>query len=160
MTERWSSIPGISFEVSSFGRIRNTVTGRVRKPQFWKGYYRIRIGGKTFKIHRLVASAFVPNPNNLPEVNHKDGVGISNFDTNLEWSTHADNMRHAIKKGLWKPAKFGEENGASKLTKNQIRKIRKKYIRGKIRQIDLAAEFGVSQRMISLIVRNEKWQHV
>src|SRR4051812_33780097 len=50
---------------------------------------------ESFRVHALVARAFVPNPDNLPEVNHKDGVKSNNVYTNLEWTTHLSNMRHA-----------------------------------------------------------------
>jgi hypothetical protein len=52
-------------------------------------------------LHRLVAAAFIPNPNGLPEVNHKDGDKSNNCVSNLEWSTHKNNMRHARKNNLY-----------------------------------------------------------
>ena len=61
-----------------------------------KGYRRIRLQGKTFKVHRLVAEAFVPNPHDLPNVLHKDGDRENNHYTNLEWSDKQSN--HPIKK--------------------------------------------------------------
>ena len=56
-----------------------------------KGYRRVRLQGKTFKVHRLVAEAFVPNPDNLPYVLHKDGDRENNHYTNLEWSARQSN---------------------------------------------------------------------
>ena len=61
-----------------------------------KGYRRVRLRGKTFKVHRLVAEAFVPNPDNLPYVLHKDGNRENNNYTNLEWSARQSN--HPIEK--------------------------------------------------------------
>lgn len=60
-----------------------------------KGYRRVRLHGKTFKVHRLVAEAFVPNPDNLPYVLHKDGNRENNHYTNLEWSARQSN--HIVK---------------------------------------------------------------
>lgn len=63
-----------------------------------KGYRRVRLQGRTFKVHRLVAEAFVPNPYNLPYVLHKDGDRENNHYTNLEWSSRQSNhplqMKH------------------------------------------------------------------
>lgn len=56
--------------------------------------------GKTINIHRLVAKIFVPNPNNYPQVNHKDGNKQNNHYTNLEWVTQSQNQRHAYSTGL------------------------------------------------------------
>jgi hypothetical protein len=66
-----------------------------------RGYLRVSLGyGFSKRVHRLVAEAFVPNPNNLPEVNHKDGNKANNNAMNLEWCTRKDNMAHAFASGL------------------------------------------------------------
>ena len=76
------------------------------------GYYLIHLSVKnksyTKLVHRLVAEAFIRNPKNKPEVNHKNGKKYDNDVTNLEWVTEKENMRHAYKIGLNKP-KIGEE---------------------------------------------------
>jgi len=69
------------------------------------GYVRVTLSdengkSKTKKVHRLVAEAYIPNPNNLPEVNHCNGIKTDNSVNNLEWTTNVDNIRHAIKSGL------------------------------------------------------------
>lgn len=55
---------------------------------------------KTNYLHRLVATAYIPNPNELPEVNHLDGIKTNNAVTNLDWCSHSDNVRHAYATGL------------------------------------------------------------
>ena len=87
-----------SYFVSKTGEVVST-TEPDSDPATWhqvatyngKGYRRVRLQGKTFKVHRLVAEAFVPNPDNLPYVLHKDGNRENNNYTNLEWSARQSN---------------------------------------------------------------------
>lgn len=84
----------------------------IRKLKPWlntKGYPQVDLGKHTKKVHRLVAIAFIPNPENKPQVNHIDGVKTNNEITNLEWVNNADNQKHAWKIGLSK-AKKGKDN--------------------------------------------------
>lgn len=81
-------------------RVRNKKSKKL-KPRFDKdGYVLISIycGGKqkNFRVHRLVAMAFIPNPDNKPFINHKDGNKANNHVNNLEWSTQSENEKHAI----------------------------------------------------------------
>lgn len=62
---------------------------------------------KVFKIHRAVAGTFIPNPESLPEVNHKDGNKLNNHVTNLEWVTGLANIQHALENGLIDPKRNG-----------------------------------------------------
>ena len=90
---------GRTYEVSASGEVR--VSGAIRKPYFTtKGYLRVTIGDKAVSVHRLVASAFVPNPSGHVEVNHRDGDKANNAAENLEWCSRSENMRHAYANGL------------------------------------------------------------
>ena len=77
------------------------------------GYRRLKIGRvKSYRTHRLVACAFIPNTNNLPQVNHKDGDKSNNRVDNLEWCDNSHNQRHAIDTGL-KVVEFAEKSSAA-----------------------------------------------
>lgn len=109
--EQWKPIKGTNgkYEVSSAGNVRSLNYGghgQIKEVQQWNnnGYKRItiRISGrkKNLLVHRVVAEAFVPNPENKAEVNHKDGNKHNNSEDNLEWSTRKENLDHADKTGL------------------------------------------------------------
>lgn len=109
MTENWRIIEGHpNYMVSDHGRVMNIKRGRVLKRYKCNGYYRITLSNryKTY-VHILVATAFIPNPENKPEVNHKDKVRINNCVDNLEWTTCQENCEH----GLAKSFKFIDPGG-------------------------------------------------
>lgn len=104
----WKTIDEFdNYEINKRGEIRNKTTGRTKKPTLaTNGYYYVTLyknnKGKTLIVHRVLASAFIPNPNNLPTVNHKDGVKTNNELSNLEWTTYGENNKHAYDNGLKK----------------------------------------------------------
>ena len=131
------------------------------------GYFVVsikRFGKSTwYPIHRLVAEEFIPNPENKPCVNHKDGNKLNNEVSNLEWCTYGENAKHAFANGLKEPTKlFGEEHGMSKLTIEVVRHIRKNYVpRDKeFGQHALARRFGVDQYTIWAVINNKTWKGV
>ncbi len=110
------------------------------------------IGSKQFMTHILVAQAFIPNPNNLPQVNHKDGNKDNCEDYNLEWVTAKQNIVHATHTGLRNYK--GEGNPANKLTQEQVNYIRQ---HPKISQTILAKQFNIHPSTISKIRRKLLW---
>ena len=91
------------YEVNQFGEIRHKKRKQILKPRPNHGgyeYVSFRINGenKNFAIHRIVANAFIPNPNGYMEVNHKDYNKSNNCVDNLEWVTSSSNKNHAYKK--------------------------------------------------------------
>ena len=116
--EIWKDIPGYEglYKVSNLGRIKSLGNGKTRKENILRltkdkyGYLYITLSEngklKKFKVHRLVAMAFIPNPNNYTQINHKDENRSNNRVENLEWCTqkynnnygnHSKNISNAIK---------------------------------------------------------------
>lgn len=102
--EVWLPINGYDgrYFISDNGRVKNSA-GLIMKQCKVKrgrrnGYLNVMLSGrKRFYIHRLVATHFILNPNELPWVNHKDGNGLNNHKNNLEWSTPSENVKHSYK---------------------------------------------------------------
>lgn len=100
--EYWKQIKNTNYEVSNYGRVKNTITNFILKQAIDKyGYPKIHIvdinKNNMYKtIHRLVAETLLPNINNLPQVNHKDGNKLNNHITNLEWVTVKENIIHSF----------------------------------------------------------------
>lgn len=119
---------------------------------------------KYISIHRLVAIAFIPNPENKPEVNHKDGDKTNNRVDNLEWVTSSENQLHSYKNGLQKPhsngGAKGELNSHSVLTEKDVIKIRELFSSGKFKQTELADLYEVKRSCIYSIVRFRTWKHI
>ena len=105
-TEQWRAVEGYpEYEVSNLGRVRKN--GKLTPlHRVGKGYLRTTLqkDGKQKQdyIHRIVAKAFIPNPENKPTVNHIDGDKNNNRVSNLEWATYLENNLHAIKNNLHK----------------------------------------------------------
>lgn len=96
--EVWKKIKGFeNYEVSAWGRVRNVNTKDIlHQENHYKGYMRVDLYDeegrrKHMKVHRLVATAFIPNPEGKPQVNHIDGNNRNNSYTNLEWATDEEN---------------------------------------------------------------------
>lgn len=129
--EIWKNVPGyINVEVSNLGNVIRVVNDRYEKKDSFiidkDGYYRVNVQkeNKTWSqqsVHRLVALAFIPNPENKPCVNHKDGNRINNNLDNLEWVTHKENVYHSYLYGNRKVCKYVPKN--SILTDYQISQI-------------------------------------
>ena len=100
--EIWKDIEGLEGEyaISNKGNVKNLKTGRIRADRYNRrnGYKQVHLKGKPYYIHRLVALAFIPNPQNLPQVNHIDERKDNNDVSNLEWCTASENVNYSIYK--------------------------------------------------------------
>lgn len=147
---------------SRYGSTRR-IKARILKPNNIRGYFCVQVlaAGKPRNvfIHRMIAELFVPNPHGKPYVNHIDGNKANNKIENLEWVTHAENMRHAFALGLVPYPKSGpgDQSPAAKLDWPSVREIRRLLSEGS-RHIDVANQFGVTKGTIGFIARNETWR--
>lgn len=152
------------YTIDVLGRVYSEISKRYLKPfPNPQGYMLIDISHnkKTYtrQVHRLVAIAFIPNPNNLETVNHKNGDKSDNAVTNLEWMTRLDNVRHAWNTGLAKP-RYGTDNPANVYTEEQVHQVCEMLESGELKGAEIARRCGVSVYLISDIKFNGKWKHI
>jgi hypothetical protein len=175
MTEEWLDINGFEgyYQVSNLGYVKSlqrvihhkngslSVRERILiRNSGTKGYLTVGLCRDgvhlTKRIHILVALAFIPNPKNKPEVNHKDGNKSNCCASNLEWATTKENSDHATKNGL---RGVGSRARSAILTEEDIPIIRRELADGD--PLDLVAfRHKVSARSIGAIRRGESWKHI
>lgn len=151
-----------------WGRSRNNgrrlYRGKMLRHSFDSaGYPLVSLSGngkprRSKTIHRIVAEAFIPNPQCLPEVNHKDGVKSNCALDNLEWVTVSYNQKHAYDV-LNRSRMFGERCGGHILKEHQVLEIKAALKKG-VRQYTLADQYGVHFATISAIKRKVSWAHL
>jgi len=170
MEEIWKDVKGYEglYKASSLGRIKTVertinygnFVGFVKKEMFIRqhfrdGYYYLSLSkngvSKTKRVHRLIAEAFIPNPENKQEVNHIDCNKINNCVDNLEWCTPRENMKHAYENNRIK-------HGAS-LTDGKIMLIREMHRNG-INKTVISNVFKISNQYVSKIIFKRAWKHV
>jgi len=176
--EVWKDVKGFEgiYQVSNLGRIKSlevkrftktnnsfsTYKEKILNQSYTKdGYLKITFTvdkiKRTFLSHRLVATSFIPNPENKPEVNHINGIKDDNRDENLEWNTPVENLKHAYVNGLKMP-KQGIKNGCSKLSEKEVLEIRK--IGKTMFKKDIAVLYNVGTSTISRVQNKTHWKHI
>lgn len=154
-----------NYSIDECGNIFNRDGKRLKPCRNKKGYLKVYLyndsGRKCMSVHRLVAQAFIPNPNNLPEVNHKDTNKNNNVVSNLEWCTGSENIKHAIQKGIhFIPTGCGEDSTNHKLTWEQVNFIREhyKFRDKKYNSVQLAKMFNVRPETVRAVVNGTSWR--
>lgn len=122
------------YKVSESGEVLSVRTGKLLKGSLDRyGYPIVLLSNKGFKksklVHRLVAEAFIPNPENKPQVNHIDGNKQNNNVNNLEWCTGSENIKHSYELGLQVSQK-GTSNNANKLSEEEVLTIKEYKAKG------------------------------
>lgn len=157
--EVWKPIPGYEgYEVSNLGRVKSLKrkNPKILSQSFLGDYLRVITSMKNVPkdmlVHRLVALAFLPNPDNKVCVNHKDGCKTNNCVENLEWATTSENQLHSYRI-------LKNPNGRSKLTKEMIETIKQKVSSGQTRA-SVAREYNVGKSCISRLIKGKTYQYM
>lgn len=174
----YKDVPPV-YQVSNKGRVRriehmtetrnqfgvHKITRKEKLMSFCKntnGYYMFRPQMDNKKgvhlVHRLVATAFIPNPEGKPCVNHRDSDRANNCVENLEWCTQQENSAHAASQGRMNSLK-GEASNLSKLTEEEVSAIYKMCKGGKS-QIQVSKLLGIPRPTIASIMQKVSWKHL
>lgn len=166
MAELWKTIKDHpKYKVSNLGRAKCCYKNgqekilRLIKRADRRLVIGFRLNGESTqrRIHRLVAQAFIPNPENKPQINHKNGNTFDNRVENLEWCDQFENMRHAYKIGI--KTNKGDKAPGRKLNSKIVKEIRQKYGENRTElQKEIAKEYNISRRTISAILNFETWK--
>lgn len=180
MIEEWRDVIGYEsrYEVSSIGRVRSksylkhgrnrygdisyfTMPKIIATPLNNDGYSSMclsMLGVRTTAVvHRLVAQAFIPNPDNLPQVNHIDSNRANNRVENLEWVTNQQNVQHSYDSGS--NSNKGEKHPRKVLTDDIVRQIREMWRHG-LSVINIGKSLGFNRSTVSKVVHGDNWSHV
>lgn len=156
----WLPIDGC-YEVSDDGKVRRLADGRIISQSRGSfGYRVVRLSGprRMCKVHRLVAAAFIPNPDGLPFVNHINCDPADNRVSNLEWCTQKQNLDHAVRLGrLVRNYWTGRRSPGARLTDEQAAQIRKEYAAGGVSLAGLAHKHSTSKRTVGRIILGQSY---
>lgn len=173
--EIWKDVGNYSgyYQVSNLGRIKSLgrldTIGRKLKTKILKPNINKSLGypmvsfhkdsiASVHLVHRLVAIAFIPNPFNLPEVNHIDGDKTNNSCCNLEWTSKKDNAIHAVKNGL--RSNVGESSPWSKLKEYEVLEIRQLWDKNLLTRKELSEKYNMSYNAIQGIINKRSWKYI
>lgn len=152
-----------AYMVSSDGEIKKVDGDAVGQWLNNQGYALVRLSNPRCmrRVHRLVATAFVPNPSNYDTVNHLNNDRSDNRSSNLEWCTQKQNLHYADQQGRMQRDHWaGKRSPNARLTDVQVLQIRREYAKGGISLERLGRRYGISKRAIGRIVKRETYVQV
>lgn len=159
---KWLSVLGYEglYEVSDTGRIRKVDGTEVGLYKNHDGYLMAKLSKprKEVRVHRVVAEAFIANPDRLPFVNHIDCVRHNNNASNLEWCTQWQNLNHSqmlgrMQRNYW----VGKRSPNAAIDSETVSKIREEYLNGGVSWETLASKYNTNKRTVGRIVSGESY---
>lgn len=157
-----------NYLISNKGNVYSLKSQIVMHPDKSKcGYYRVTLYyckndkyyHRRLSVHRLVALTFIPNPENKPQVNHKDGNKSNNCVENLEWNTPSENDYHAYNNGL-KPYKYGADSHLQKYSEKQVEKACRMMESGLYTMKEISEKTKIDIGMIRMIRCRHSWLNI
>lgn len=123
--------------------------------------YKLCLGGveKTEQVHRLVANAFIPNPDNLATVNHKDGDTFNNHVSNLEWMTQQENKASAFRYGISEAWWIGDKHSRSTFTNEEVIAICEAFQNG-VKPVQMAKSTTLLYQKLFRIYNRDNWKSI
>lgn len=166
MEEIWKELIGFEryYKISNTGKIFSLRQNRLVKPgKNKKGYRQFILRGENglnqaIRIHRQVGMHFIPNPDNLPQLNHKDKDKENNNDWNLEWCTNQQNATHSWENG--RVSLKADEIYNAKFTNEQVLEIRKLLNTGLFKHLELAQMYKCAKSTITAINTKRSYKFV
>lgn len=165
--EIWKDVVGFEgiYQVSNQSKVKSLLRWRGSDSRILvqniskTGYYVVTLFkpgyNRVYKVHRLVAEAFLPNPSNKRTVNHIDGNKLNNIVSNLEWATDLENIRHAFANKLIVSC-VGEKQSATKLKPREVMEIYNSQLPRRV----LSKKYNISYTAICNIKNGETWSHL
>lgn len=150
-----------NYELNKLGQVRKKPSNKLLTPFITtNGYLRIRFDKKAYQVHTLIATHYIPNPNNYKEINHKDNNKLNNSIDNLEWCTRQYNMLHCVKSGRSSIFNIcglkGVNSPSSKLSNNQVLEIRTRLEQGES-TTSICKDYNVSSTVILNIKKRKSY---